>query len=108
MIAPNINPDAATGIGKWSNEGIIRAIRDGIGKKGRLLNPEMPYRYFRSLDDDEAHSIVVYLRSIPLVRSQLPEMAEYVTCLVVCEPRAPTAKSSRSSPATSPPTEAIP
>ena len=78
IIAPNITPDVATGIGDWSDEEIATAIKDGIGKNGRLLNPEMPSRYFRSLSDDEVHSIVLYLRSIPPVRNQLPEMAKYV------------------------------
>jgi len=78
IVAPNITPDAATGIGEWSDEEIVKAIREGIGKKGRLLNPEMPARYFRSLRDDEVHSIVLYLRSIPAVRNPLPEMTKYV------------------------------
>ncbi len=78
IIAPNITPDAATGIGKWSDEEIVRAIKDGIGKNGRVLNPEMPSRYFHSLGDDEIHSIVLYLRSIPPVRNQLPERAKYM------------------------------
>jgi len=77
-IAPNITPDAATGIGNWSDEEIVRAIKDGIGRNGKVLNPEMPSRYFHSLGDDELHSIVLYLRSIPPVRNQLPEMAKYV------------------------------
>jgi cytochrome c553 len=77
IIAPNITPDAATGIGGWSDEEMVRAIEDGIGKNGRLLNPEMPSRYFHSLGDDEIHSIVLYLRSIPPVRNQLPAMAKY-------------------------------
>jgi cytochrome c553 len=78
VVAPNITPDVATGIGGWSDEEIVRAIQDGIAKNGRLLNPEMPSRYFRSLSDDEVHSIVLYLRSIPAVRNQLPEMAKYM------------------------------
>jgi cytochrome c553 len=78
IVAPNITPDAATGIGEWSDEEIVKAIREGIGKKRRLLNPEMPSRYFRSLSDDEVHSIVLYLRSIPAVRNPLPEMTKYI------------------------------
>jgi mono/diheme cytochrome c family protein len=78
VIAPNITPDVATGIGKWSDKEVARAIKDGIGRNGRVLNPEMPSRYFHSLDDDEIYSIVLYLRSIPSVRNQLPEMASYM------------------------------
>jgi hypothetical protein len=78
VIASNITPDRATGIGAWSDQELIRAIRDGVGKSGRLLNPEMPSRYFRSLDDVELRSIVMYLRTIPAVSNRLPEMARYV------------------------------
>jgi mono/diheme cytochrome c family protein len=78
VVAPNITPDKATGIGDWSDEEIIRAVRDGLGKNGRLLNPEMPSRYFQSLEDVELRSIVLYLRSIPPVSNRLPEMATYV------------------------------
>jgi len=78
VVAPNISPDKDTGIGDWSDEEIIRAIKEGIGKNERLLNPEMPSRYFHSLGDDELHSIVLYLRRIPPVKNRLPEMAEYI------------------------------
>jgi cytochrome c len=78
VIAPNITPDKATGIGDWSDEDIVRAVRDGIGKRGTFLNPEMPSRYFHSLGDVEMHSIVLYLRSIPPISNRLPEMAKYV------------------------------
>jgi mono/diheme cytochrome c family protein len=78
IIAPNITPDVATGIGEWSDIEIVRAIKEGIAKNGRLLNPEMPSRYFHSLSDDEISSIVLYVRSIPAVRNRLPEMAQYV------------------------------
>jgi hypothetical protein len=77
VVAPNISPDKRTGIGDWSDAEIIRAIREGLGKDGRLLNPEMPYRYFRGLGPVELRSIVMYLRSIPPVNHQLPRMAKY-------------------------------
>ncbi len=78
VVAPNISPDNATGIGNWTDEEIIRAIREGVGRDGRLLNPEMPYRYFRDLTSVELRSIVMYLRSIPPVSHGLPKMAKYV------------------------------
>jgi mono/diheme cytochrome c family protein len=78
IVAPNITPNKETGIGNWSDEEIIRAVRDGVGKNGRLLNPEMPSRYFHSLDDAELRAIVLYLRSIPPVDHRPPDMAPYV------------------------------
>jgi hypothetical protein len=78
VVAPNITPDKSTGIGNWSDQQIIQAVRDGIGKNGRLLNPEMPSRYFRSLDAVELRSIVLYLRSIPPVSNRVPQMTNYL------------------------------
>ncbi|HXJ94425.1 MAG TPA: hypothetical protein VMT20_16385 [Terriglobia bacterium] len=77
IVAQNISPDPATGIGKWSDREILRAIRDGIGRDGRQLNPEMPSRYFRSLSHEQLVSIVAYLRSIPPVVHSLPKMKPY-------------------------------
>ena len=41
--APNITPDPETGAGKWSDDQLARAIREGIGHDGRALFPFMPY-----------------------------------------------------------------
>jgi len=78
VIAPNISPDKTTGIGAWTDQEIIRAIRDGVGRNGQPLNPEMPSRYFHQLSDGELTSIITYLRSIPPVHHRLPRMKEYV------------------------------
>lgn len=72
LIAPNISPDRDTGLGSWSDEEIMRAIRDGVAPDGHLLNPEMPSRYFHSLSEGDLRSIVSYLRSIRPVRHKLP------------------------------------
>src|ERR1700730_5550952 len=34
VVAPNISPDKTTGIGEWSDDEIIHAIREGVGKDG--------------------------------------------------------------------------
>jgi len=72
VVAPNITPDPVTGSGRWSNEQIIRAIRQGIGHDGRTLFPLMPYRYFHQMTDADARALVCYLRTIPPVRRRLP------------------------------------
>jgi hypothetical protein len=35
--APNITPDPETGLGRWTDWEIVRAIREGIGREGREL-----------------------------------------------------------------------
>lgn len=71
---PNITPDLETGIGKWTDDQIARAIREGIRDDGTTLFPIMPYEAFRKLSDEDLAATVVYLRSIPPVRNPLPPM----------------------------------
>lgn len=72
LVAPNITPDKETGAGNWSDDALARAIREGIGHDGRTLFPMMPYPHYREMADEDLASIIVYLRSVPPVRNQLP------------------------------------
>jgi mono/diheme cytochrome c family protein len=72
LVAPNITSDPETGIGKWSDDAIARAIREGIAADGSTLFPVMPYEHFRDLSDEDLASIVVFLRSVPPAHSDLP------------------------------------
>src|SRR3954471_24998906 len=72
LVAPNITPDKETGVGNWSDDALARAIREGIGHDGRTLFPVMPYPHYRQMSEEDLASIIVYLRSVPPVRSQLP------------------------------------
>jgi mono/diheme cytochrome c family protein len=72
VVASNITPDPETGGGRWSDDEIARAIREGIGHDGRTIFPIMPYAAYRRISDEDLASIVVYLRSVPPVRNPLP------------------------------------
>jgi hypothetical protein len=72
VAAPNITPDLETGAGTWSDDQFARAIREGIGHDGRTLFPMMPYQYFRGLSDEDLAAAIVFIRSLPPVRNQLP------------------------------------
>lgn len=72
LVAPNITPDKETGIGNWSDDTLARAIREGIGQDGRALFPMMPYPHYREMSDEDVASIIVYLRTVPPVKNQLP------------------------------------
>lgn len=73
ITIPNITPDLETGIGTWSDGEKIRAIREGIGKDGRVLFPLMPYQNFRFMSDEDVESVVAYLDNLPPIRNKLPE-----------------------------------
>jgi mono/diheme cytochrome c family protein len=72
LIAPNITPDTETGAGRWSDDTLARAIREGIGHDGRTLHPQMWSAAFSKLPDEDVAAIVVYLRSLPAIRNALP------------------------------------
>src|SRR5438045_687317 len=72
LVSPNITPDKETGAGNWSDDTLARAIREGIGHDGRTLFPFMPYPHYREMSDEDVASVVVYLRSVPPVKNQLP------------------------------------
>ena len=73
LVAPNITPDPETGAGRWTDDQLVRAIRQGISHDGRRLSVVMPYPTLSVLTNDDVHAIVAYLRSLPPVRNELPK-----------------------------------
>jgi mono/diheme cytochrome c family protein len=73
IVAPNITPDPETGIGQWTDGEKIRAIREGVSRDGRPLFGFMPFRQFAKMSDEDIHSLVTYLNSLPPVRNALPK-----------------------------------
>ena len=71
--APNITMDVATGIGSWTDEEIIRAIRDGIRPDGTIVGPPMPSLWYRNMSDTDVRAIVAYLRTVEPVNSVVPK-----------------------------------
>jgi mono/diheme cytochrome c family protein len=69
VVAPNISQDKETGIGTWTDDEIMRAIRDGVSRDGRLMTPPMPFTAWQAMSDDDARAIVAYLRTTPAVRN---------------------------------------
>ncbi len=73
VYAPNLTSDPETGTGRWSDDQLARAIREGVGHDGRALFPFMPYQDFRAMSDEDVASAVVFLRSLPAVHKQRPK-----------------------------------
>jgi cytochrome c553 len=74
--APNITPDAETGIGKWTDAQLARAIREGIRPDGSVIGPPMPFVFYRGLADADLKALVAYLRAQPAVKNVVPK-SEY-------------------------------
>ena len=75
-VAANITPDPETGIGKWTDAQLARAIREGIRPDGSVIGPPMPIEFYRELSDDDLAAIVAYLRAQPPVRNAV-EKSKY-------------------------------
>jgi hypothetical protein len=73
VAAQNITPDPDYGIGKWSDGEVLRAFREGVDKNGDALFPMMPYSYFHAMSDEDARSVLVYLRALAPVHNQVPQ-----------------------------------
>lgn len=71
--APNITMDRETGIGNWTDEEIIRSIRDGIRPDGTLIGPPMPFLNYRNISDRDVKAIVAYMRTIEAVKNVVPK-----------------------------------
>ena len=69
----NLTPDEETGLGRWTADTFIAALRTGRHEgKGRPILPPMPYRMIRTLTDEDLSSIFAYLQSLPPIRNRVP------------------------------------
>ncbi len=70
IYSQNITPDQQTGIGRWSDDDFVRALREGISPSGEYYFPAFPYNYFNQLSRQDALDIKAYLAAIPAVAEQ--------------------------------------
>lgn len=70
--APNITSDRRTGIGDWSEDEIVTALRNGKTPDGHLLRPPMPIPLYAAMSDGDAHAIAAYLKTLPPTERETP------------------------------------
>ena len=73
-FAANLTPDQNTGLGIWTEEMFVKAIRTGrhFGVSRPIL-PPMPWPAFRNMTDEDLRSVFAYLRSIPPITNHVPD-----------------------------------
>jgi mono/diheme cytochrome c family protein len=72
MYSSNITPDEANGIGAWTAEDFIGAVRHGKSKDGANLYPSMPYTSYVKMTDGDARAIYAYLKTVSAVNQTPP------------------------------------
>ena len=68
LYSTNITADKETGIGSYSDQEFLDAVRRGVRKDGARLYPAMPFTSYTYLTDADALAIKAYLFSLPGVR----------------------------------------
>jgi mono/diheme cytochrome c family protein len=69
----NITPDRPTGLGDWSEDNFVKAIRTGqhMGN-GRPILPPMPIPPLQTLNDTDLRAMFAYLRTVPPIQNRVP------------------------------------
>jgi mono/diheme cytochrome c family protein len=70
-VGQNLTPDKETGLGAWTSDQIVTAIRKGKRPDGSELSGVMPSASFSRLSDDDAAAIAAFLKSIPRVNNKV-------------------------------------
>ena len=64
FYVPNITPDVETGLGNWTAEEFVLAVKYGRRPDGGYYFPALPYRSYSGLTDQDALDMGSYLMSI--------------------------------------------
>ena len=89
VCAQNITPDPENGIGTWTDGEVLRAVREGVDKNGNALFPMMQYKAYRLFSDEDAKSVVAYIRTLAPVKHAVParKLDFPVNLLIKLEPK---------------------
>ncbi len=72
-FAANLTPDQNTGIGIWTEDMFVNALKTGkhMGTSRPIL-PPMPWNWYGQLPDEDLKAMFAYLKSIPPVANRVP------------------------------------
>jgi hypothetical protein len=75
VYSANLTPDKETGLGNWTEEMFVKAIRTGMhmGAEGRVIMPPMPWPEVRNLNDDDLKAVFAFLKSIPPIHNPVAD-----------------------------------
>jgi len=69
FYAPNLTPDAATGIGEMTDGELARVLRYGVKKNGEAV---LPFMQGLDMSDEDLTAVISYLRSLQPVSNPSP------------------------------------
>jgi mono/diheme cytochrome c family protein len=75
VYSANLTPDLNTGIGRWTDEAFLRAMRYGERPDGAAEYPAFPYPHFTKVTRDDVFAIRAYLQTLSPVNNTPPPTA---------------------------------
>ncbi len=72
IYSANLTPDRYTGLGAWSDDDFVRALRYGVAPDGSRYYPAFPYPHFTKLIRPDILAIRAYLDTFPPVKNSPP------------------------------------
>jgi cytochrome c oxidase cbb3-type subunit 2 len=76
VVNPNITPDPETGIGTWTEQDIVRALKKGRTPT-RSLDLSFKQWFFFQFDPQDAQAIARYLKQVPPKKQKTPPPLRY-------------------------------
>jgi mono/diheme cytochrome c family protein len=71
FYAPNISPDPADGIGRWTEADFINAVTRGISPEGTHYFPAFPYPSYQHAKVADVRDLFAYLKTLPKVTGKV-------------------------------------
>jgi hypothetical protein len=74
VVARNLTSDAATGLGQVSDEDVLRVLRSGIARDGRVVfHRAMPWTAYSNWTEEDRRAVLTYLRHLAPVPHRIPD-----------------------------------
>lgn len=71
FYAPNISPDPADGIGRWTEADFVNAVTRGISPEGTHYFPAFPYPSYQHAKVADVRDLFAYLKTLPRVAGKV-------------------------------------
>jgi mono/diheme cytochrome c family protein len=71
FYAPNISPDPADGIGRWTEAQFVNAVTKGVSPNGTHYFPAFPYTSYQHAKVEDVRDLFVYLKTLPKVSGKV-------------------------------------
>jgi mono/diheme cytochrome c family protein len=68
---PNISPHPRDGVGGWTEQQFLRAMRGGVSPDGRHYYPSFPYASYQRMTAADVRDLFAYLKTLPAVEGRV-------------------------------------